>query len=88
VFGLAACSPRVTDANLREVKPDMTTKEVESILGQPSNVEVPPEPEEAEVVPKTVHITRYVYQQNGKKVVLRFVGDRLAINGVEGSFDK
>ena len=87
VCGVAACSPRVSDANLHEVKPDMTTKEVESILGQPTKVEMPPEPDTTEVV-KTLHVTRYVYQQNGKKVILRFVGDRLVTNGVEGSFDK
>ena len=80
----SACSPRVTDANLREVNPDMTTKEVESILGPPKRVEISPELKSKEALP----VTLYVYEQEGRKVTLRFVGDRLATGGVEGSFEK
>ncbi|MEI6350617.1 MAG: hypothetical protein WCP06_05865 [Verrucomicrobiota bacterium] len=83
---LSACERRISDANLREVKPDMTSKEVESILGQPGKVEASTELKSAEV--KTLPVTRYVYEQNGKKVTLTFVGDRLASGGVEGSFEK
>ena len=83
---LSACERHISDANLREVKPDMTSKEVESILGQPGKVESSPELKSTEV--KTLPVTRYVYEQKGKKVTLTFVGDRLASGGVEGSFEK
>jgi hypothetical protein len=36
---------------------------------------------------KTLPVTRYVYEQNGRQVVLKFVGDRLATGGVEGAFE-
>ena len=83
---LAGCEARVTDANLREVKPEMTTKEVESILGPPKRIESPPELKSPEV--KTLPVSRYVYEQDGRTVTLTFVGDRLADGGVIGSFSK
>ena len=80
----SACSPRVTDANLREVNPDMTTKEVESILGAPTRVESAPELISHEV--KTLPVTRYVYEQNGEKIELLFIGDKLGSgSNVSGS---
>ncbi len=82
----ASCGMRVTDANLDQVKPDMSTKEVESILGAPTRTEAPPELKSHEV--KTLPVTRYVYEQNGKMVTLTFVGDRLATGGIDGSFGK
>jgi len=87
LLALAGCRSKITNANLKEVKPEMSTKEVESILGQPTEIKTSPEPESTPT-PKTVRVTSYVYQQNGKKVVLKFVGDRLATGGVEGSFDQ
>ncbi len=81
---LTACGPRITDANLAEVKPDMTTKEVESILGPPTRSDSPPELKLPTY--KTLQVTRYYYEQNGEKVVLTFVGDRLASGGIDGTF--
>ncbi len=83
---LSGCEQRITDANLQAVKPDMSTKEVEAILGPPRRVESPPESEPTVV--KSLSITRYIYEQKGHKVQLTFVGDRLATQGVEGSFEK
>lgn len=83
---ITACGPRVTDRNLDQVRPDMTTKEVESILGAPSRVESRPELRTRETV--TIAVTKYVYKQNGKTVELTFVGDRLADGGKDGSFEK
>ncbi len=83
---LTACERHVTDANLKAVNPEMTTKEVESILGQPTRVDVGPELTSTDV--KTLPVTRYVYEQGGKKVILTFVGDKLSSGGVEGSFGK
>lgn len=89
--GLAACSRHVTDANLRQVRPDMSSKEVESILGQPTRTESAPELKSTEV--KTLPVTRYVYEQDGKTVELIFVGDKLASGdggqpAIKGNFDK
>jgi hypothetical protein len=84
ILTACACGKRITDANLDQVKPDMSTKEVESILGAPSRTEAPPELKSQEV--KTLTVTRYVYEQDGKTVTLTFVGDRLATGGVEGTF--
>lgn len=83
---MAACQRQIKDSNLAAVKSDMTTKEVESVLGPPSRVETPTELKSQEVV--TMKVTRYVYEQSGKKVELLFVGDRLATGGVNGSFEK
>ena len=83
-FALCSCSPKITDANLREVKADMTTKDVESILGQPKKVEASPELKSMEM--KTLPVTRYIYEQKGRRVTLTFVGDKLAENGIVGTF--
>ena len=90
-FACSACDRKITQANLQAIKPDMTAKEVESILGAPNRIETGPEITRD---PQTLLITRHVYEQNGKKIELRFVGDRLAtgsINGtpaIEGKFGK
>jgi hypothetical protein len=84
LLGLAACGQRITNANLSNVKSDMSTKEVESILGPPTRMDAPPELKSQEV--KTLPVTRYVYEQNGQTVELLFVGDRLATGGVKGTF--
>ena len=83
---LAACEKQVTNANLKYVKADMSSKEVESILGPPTRMENPPELKSQEL--KTLTVTRYVYEQNGRSVELTFIGDRLATGGVKGNFGK
>ena len=77
-----ACQRKIGAANLNAVKPDMTSKEVESILGAPTHVETGPELVSSE--PKTLLVTRQIYEQDGKKIELRFVGDRLATGSVNG----
>ena len=86
LLGLAGCSRHITNANLDQVKPDMNSKEVESILGPPTRTESPPELKSQEV--KTVPVTRYIYEQDGQTVEFTFVGDRLASGGVKGNFGK
>ena len=88
LLGATGCSRHITDANLHQVKPDMNTKEVESILGPPTRTESPMELKSTEV--KTMPVTRYVYEQDGHTVELLFVGDKLASGGdaVKGTFDK
>lgn len=81
---LPGCKRKLSDANLSCVRLEMRPKEVESILGQPTSIEHFEMPLQADV--KTLDGQRYVYEQNGKKVVLHFVDDKLI--GQEGSFDK
>jgi len=79
------CGKRISDANLREVRPDMSTKEVESILGQPSRVQSHDLPLQTQQ--KTLNATVYTYEQGGKTVDLFFVGDKLVSpGGIQGSF--
>ena len=86
LLGLEGCSRHISNANLDQVKPEMNSKEVESILGLPTRTETPPEIKSPEV--KTVPVTRYVYEQDGNTVELTFVGDRLASGGIKGNFGK
>jgi len=79
------CGKRISDANLREVKPDMSTKEVESILGQPTRMQSHELPLQTQQ--KTLNATVYTYEQEGKTVDLFFVGDKLVSpGGIQGSF--
>lgn len=73
---ICGCERKISNANLRVIKADMTTKEVESILGAPTRVETAPELVSTQV--KTLPVTRYVYEQNGEKVELKFVDGRLS----------
>jgi hypothetical protein len=82
LLALTGCERKISEANLNAVKPDMTTKEVESILGAPTRVESAPELVSQEV--KTTPVTRYVYEQNGKKIELLFFGDRLGTGAKNG----
>ena len=87
LLGLEGCSSRhISNVNLDQVKPEMNSKEVESILGPPTRTETPPELKSQEV--KTLPVTRYVYEQDGKTVELTFIGDRLASGGIKGNFGK
>jgi hypothetical protein len=81
---LPGCKRKLTDANLSCVKPDMSPKEVESILGQPNKTEPFEMPLPADV--KTLQAERYIYVQDGKTVTLHFVDGKLI--GQEGSFEK
>lgn len=99
LLGLAACARHLTDANLHEVKSEMTTKEVESILGPPNRIEAtletpPAATTEAEAAsaarssgPSSSSMTRYTYVQGDRTVTLTFAGDRLIPSGVSGSFE-
>ncbi len=78
------CQRKLTDQNLGCVKMDMSPKEVESILGQPTQQETREMPLQADV--KTLPVLRYVYQQDGKTVTIHFVDGKLI--GQEGSFDQ
>lgn len=80
---VAGCGRRVTDANLGQVKPDMNPKEVESILGQPVRVEQIEIPLQTQR--RMLPAARYVYEQDGRAVVVHFVNDKMV--QVEGTFE-
>lgn len=81
---VSGCKRELTNANLSCVKMDMNPKEVESILGQPTQAIAREMELQTDV--KTLPVIRYVYVQNGKTVVIHFVDGKLV--GQEGSFDK
>jgi hypothetical protein len=83
VATMPACGKRVRDANLEMVEQDMSKKEVESILGQPTSVEVTELPLVTQR--KMLQATRYFYEQDGRTVVLHFVDDKFV--KFEGSFE-
>ena len=84
-FVFSGCEKHLTDANLRSVRADMSTKEVESVLGPPTRVEPSSEPVSGET--GGLPISRYIYEQGERVVTLTFVGERLATGGISGSFE-
>jgi hypothetical protein len=80
---LPGCQRKLSDANLACIKEDMSPKEVESILGPPTSQETHDIPLQADV--KTVPMQRYIYEQNGHKVVIHFVDGKQI--GHDGSFN-
>jgi hypothetical protein len=79
------CGPRLTDANvavvnrqreaLERVGKGISPKEVESILGQPAQMEATKLPLETQK--KEVEVVRYFYTQDGETMVLHFVDNKL-----------
>jgi hypothetical protein len=82
---LAACGPRITNANLEVVEKHrvdlealgkgISPKEVESILGQPTRSETSKLPLETQK--KEVDVVRYFYMQDGETLTLHFVDGKL-----------
>ena len=68
VFG--ACHRQIDDRNLEQLRPNISQKEVETILGHPSRTEKTEL--ELETQKKTMAITRYYYDRNGETIVLHF----------------
>ncbi|MBV9490695.1 MAG: hypothetical protein JO069_13385 [Verrucomicrobia bacterium] len=69
-LSLAGCHRHFDNRNLEQLRPNISQKEVETILGHPDRtekVEV-----ELETQKKTMAITRYYYQQDGQTIVLHF----------------
>ena len=83
-IAMPGCQRKLSDENLKCVKMDMSPKEVESILGQPTRQETREMPLQADA--KTLPVQRYIYEQDGKTVVIHFVDGKLI--GQEGSFDQ
>ena len=69
------CEREFANRNLEQLKPNMSQKEVESIIGNPDRIEKADL--ELETQKKTMSITRYFYNQNGQTIVLQFQNGRL-----------
>jgi len=72
---LAGCSQHLTDANFKQVRPEMSPKEVESILGQPARIEK--FQMEVQTHKPVLDGVRYYYEQDGKTIALHFVDGKL-----------
>ena len=88
ILGFAACGPRVTNRNIdalnsqfelaEKTGKSLSTKEVESILGQPTRQES--FPIEMQTV-KELPGVRYYYEENGQAVELHFIDNKLIRRG-------
>jgi hypothetical protein len=84
-IGFSACGPRLADRNIDAVNrlydqadknhKDVTIKEVEAVLGQPTRIES--FPIEMQTV-KELPIVRYYYKQGDQTIVLHFVDNKLS----------
>jgi hypothetical protein len=72
---MTGCQREFGNRNLAQLRPNMTQKEVESILGNPDRTEKVDL--ELETQKKTMAITRYFYNHDGQTVVLHFQNGRL-----------
>ena len=75
IFAIAGCHKEFKNRNLDQLKPNMTQKEVESILGSPDRTEK--SEAEFETQKKTAGVTRYYYEHKGQTIELRFQNGRL-----------
>ena len=75
MLATTGCEREFANRNLEQLKPNMSQKEVESIIGNPDRIEKADL--ELETQKKTMSITRYFYNQNGQTIVLQFQNGRL-----------
>ena len=75
MLAITGCEREFANRNLEQLKPNMSQKEVESIIGNPDRIEKADL--ELETQKKTMSITRYFYNQNGQTIVLQFQNGRL-----------
>src|ERR1700730_3938020 len=75
VLAIAGCQREFANRNLEQLKPNMSQKEVESILGNPDRTEKVDL--ELETQKKTMAITRYFYNHKGQTIMLQFQNGRL-----------
>src|ERR1700736_3855952 len=75
LLAIAACEREFANRNLEQLKPNMSQKEVESIIGNPDRTEKADL--ELETQKKTVAITRYFYNHKGQTIMLQFQNGRL-----------
>ena len=70
LLACSACQKRLTKANVDEVTPGMTRKQVESILGSPTSID-------STNLLVTKKVT-YVYQQGNQSVTIVFFNDEVS----------
>jgi hypothetical protein len=75
IFATTGCERQFANRNLEQLKPNMSQKEVESIIGNPDRIEKADL--ELETQKKTMSITRYFYNQKGQTIMLQFQNGRL-----------
>jgi hypothetical protein len=75
MLATTGCEREFANRNLEQLKPNMSQKEVESIIGNPDRIEKADL--ELETQKKTMTITRYFYNQKGQTIVLQFQNGRL-----------
>jgi hypothetical protein len=75
MLAITGCEREFANRNLEQLKPNMSQKEVESIIGNPDRTEKADL--ELETQRKTMSITRYFYNQKGQTIVLQFQNGRL-----------
>ena len=75
LLATTACEREFANRNLEQLQPNMSQKEVESIIGNPDRTEKMDL--ELETQRKTMSITRYFYKQKGQTIVLHFQNGRL-----------
>ena len=75
MLATTGCEREFANRNLEQLKPNMSQKEVESIIGNPDRIEKVDL--ELETQKKTMSITRYFYNQRGQTIVLQFQNGRL-----------
>ena len=75
MLATTGCEREFANRNLEQLKPNMSQKEVESIIGNPDRIEKAEL--ELETQKKTMSITRYFYNQRGQTIVLQFQNGRL-----------
>jgi len=75
MLATTGCEREFANRNLEQLKPNMSQKEVESIIGNPDRIEKADL--ELETQKKTMSITRYFYNQKGQTIVLQFQNGRL-----------
>ncbi|HEX4085128.1 MAG TPA: hypothetical protein VHY22_09470 [Chthoniobacteraceae bacterium] len=81
---LDGCQRKLTEQNFACLKPDMSPKEVESILGPPNRQETREMPLQSDA--KTLPMVRYIYIQDGKSVTIHFVDGKMI--GQTGNFEQ
>ena len=75
MLATTGCEREFANRNLEQLKPNMSQKEVESIIGNPDRIEKAEV--ELEAQKKTISVTRYFYTQKGQTIVLQFQNGRL-----------
>lgn len=75
LLATAGCEREFANRNLEQLKPNMSQKEVESIIGDPDRIEKVES--ELDTQRRTMSITRYFYKQKGQTIVLQFQNGRL-----------